>query len=65
MFTSEIIELHEMGKEHGQKIEQEKINLSEETGSLASESETEICAESVRAAARKPDLEDLGKFHAS
>lgn len=68
LFTSEIVELHETSKEHGHKTEQqEKINLSEETGLLASESETGLCTESARASTSKPDLEfeDLGMFHIS
>ncbi|XP_061362891.1 switch 2 [Gastrolobium bilobum] len=64
LFTSEIIELHDMSKEHRQKTEQEKLNLSEETGSLVSDSETGLCTESVRAAISKPDLEDLGIVYA-
>lgn len=65
LFTSEIIELHEKSKEKGLKTEQQrKINLPEETGLLASESETRLCSETVRAATSKPDLEfeDLGMF---
>ncbi|KAJ1389774.1 P-loop containing nucleoside triphosphate hydrolase, partial [Sesbania bispinosa] len=66
LFTSEIIELHEANKEQGHKTEQEKINLSEETDSLASESVTRLCTESASAATSKPDLafEDLGIVYA-
>ncbi|KAL4328053.1 hypothetical protein AHAS_Ahas13G0161600 [Arachis hypogaea] len=64
LFTSEIIKLHEMGKEHHNTIEQEKENLLEETDSLKSASDTEICAGTASNVASKPDFEDLGIVYA-
>lgn len=66
LFTSEIVESHETNKKDGLKTEQQKkINISEETSLLASESETRSCSESARAAS-KPDIEfeDVGIVYA-
>ncbi|ESW04723.1 hypothetical protein PHAVU_011G120000 [Phaseolus vulgaris] len=58
LFTSEIVELH---KEHGHETGQlEKVNLSEQTDSSVSESETRSSYKSAGTATSKPDLEDLG-----
>ncbi|XP_019414033.1 PREDICTED: switch 2 [Lupinus angustifolius] len=60
LFTSEIIEMHEVHKTE----KQGSINLSEETCSLVSESETRLCTQPVRAATSNPELEDLGIVYA-
>ncbi|KAK7281739.1 hypothetical protein RIF29_09983 [Crotalaria pallida] len=66
LFTSEIIKMHEAGKEHLHQTKQEEnVNQVEETGSLVSESETRLCTQPVRVATSKPELEDLGMFHIS
>ncbi|XP_058730401.1 switch 2-like [Vicia villosa] len=66
LFTSEIVELHETSKKDGLETEHEKVKMSEETGLLASDSETRLCAESTAASTSKPDIEfeDLGIVYA-
>ncbi|KAI5387826.1 switch 2 [Lathyrus oleraceus] len=63
LFTSEIVEVHETSKKDELNTEHEKI---EETGLLASDSETRLCAESTGASTSKPDIEyeDLGIVYA-